>query len=203
MLVLVMLALGACGSSDSDDEASVATTVASSTSSSTGGATPTTVTGGTAPTTTVASSPPVTRGTKAFTFGPITFHIPEEWIGFEDGGPNPPVAYVGENAGKAGNTNLRVNLNYTGTVDALQPPTCLGGGTGVGKPPTEIVLLESGFAAVGPATAEYRHWRFTCPDSEITVEGHRVWLLPVTHLSIVEQRSSPIVLDVVTTADLA
>ena len=47
------------------------------------------------------------------------------------------------------------------------------------------------------------HWRFDCPHSEITVEEHRVWLLPTTHVGIVEQRHLPVVLDVVRTADIA
>jgi hypothetical protein len=89
---------------------------------------------------------------------------------------------------------------YTGTVDALQPPFCLGAESLKAE---SVELIESGFAPVGSSTAEFRRWRFTCPDSDLKVEEHRVWLLPVSHVAIVEQRHAPEVDEVVSTAEVA
>ncbi len=131
------------------------------------------------------------------TFGAITFHTPPNWdISIPDS--DAATAYIGVLAGGAGDVDLRVMTGYTGTVDSLQPAVCLE--SPVEKPAT-VELLESGFAPVGNLTAEYRRWRFSCPIHG--VEEHRVWLLPVSGIAIVEQDQSPPVADVVATAEVA
>jgi hypothetical protein len=142
------------------------------------------------------AGPPATRGPKTITFGPITFHVPSNWDILSQGSRT--MAFIGPLAGGPGGLNLRVMTNYTGTVDALQPTECLEYPI---EKPTSVELLESGFARVGSLTAEYRRWRFTCLIHG--VEEHRVWLLPVSHIAIVEQRHAPEVADVVATAEVA
>jgi hypothetical protein len=66
-----------------------------------------------------------------------------------------------------------------------------------------VQLVESGFAPVGERTAEYRRWDFTCPGGAVKAEEHRVWLLPLSRVAIVEQRHAPEVIDVVATAEVA
>jgi len=142
------------------------------------------------------TGPPATRGPRTITFGPITFHVPSAW---DIDVRQPDTAYVGVLAGGPADVFLRVMTNYTGTVDALQPTDCLGEPT----TPASTELLESGFAAVGGRTAEYRRWRLSCPEGDLEVEDLRVWLLPISHIAIVEQRPAPEVADVVTTAEAA
>ncbi len=144
---------------------------------------------------TTMAGPPATRGPKTITFGPITFHAPSYWDILIPGPPT--MAFIGQLAGGPSNVNLRVMTNYTGTVDALQPTECLEYPI---EKPTSVELLESGFAPVGSLTAEYRRWRFTCLIHG--VEEHRVWLLPASHIAIVEQRHAPEVADVVATAEV-
>ena len=50
-------------------------------------------------------------------------------------------------------------------------------------------------------SAGYQMWRFTCNRNK--TEEHRVWLLPVSHIAIVEQSHGPEVVDVVTTGRTA
>jgi len=142
----------------------------------------------------------VTRGPQSFTFGPVTFHIPAAWITVPEGGTT---VYIGENAGRTGSANLRVMTGYTGTVDALQPAACKGDADEHSRPPASVELLDSGFAPVGNVTAEYRRWRFSCPEAQMKVEEHRVWLLPVSQVAIVEQRAGAPVTDIVATAEVA
>ncbi|HUQ63107.1 MAG TPA: DUF6636 domain-containing protein [Acidimicrobiales bacterium] len=147
---------------------------------------------------TTMAGPPATGGPKTITFGPITFHAPSNWSILTLQGPaERTAAFIGPLAGGPSNLNLRVMIDYTGTVDALQPTECLEYPI---EKPTSVELLESGFAPVGSLTAEYRRWRFTCLIHG--VEEHRVWLLPASHIAIVEQRHAPEVADVVATADV-
>lgn len=189
LVATLMSALLSCDSSDPSGQSgpkSTSTTAAPATTSSV-----------VAPATTARPGPPVTRGPKAITFGPITFHTPSDWDKVEAGGTT---AYIGVLAGGKGDVNLRVTTDYTGTIDALQPEECLGHDS---IEPTRVDLVESGFAPVGSLTAEYRRWHLTCPRGDVGDESHRVWLLPVSRIAVVEQRHAPEVLDVVTTAEVA
>lgn len=194
----LLAAMVACSGSDSDDGASPISAPGSTPTTAAGGGSGVT-TSALAPVTTEPSRPPATRGPRTVVVGPVTFHVPANWTSFESGGST----YVGESAGKQGHMNLIVTTDYGGTVDALRHDRCQGDGTHESKPPANVELIESGFEPVGRATAEFRRWRFACPDSEITVEEHRAWLLPVSRVGIVEQRHVPQVLDVVTTAEVA
>lgn len=179
LVVPLLLVLVACSGSDDGDGASSPTTSIR------------------APATTVRPGPPATRGPTTIMFGPVTFYAPSGWDKAEAGSTT---AYVGVLAGGKGDVNLRVMLDYAGTVEALQPAQCLGAPP---ADPASVELIESGFAPVGNLTAEYRRWRFTCPGGDLAVEEHGVWLLPVSRIAIVEQRHAPEVLDVVTTAQVA
>ncbi len=189
LVATLLLTLSSCDGSDPDGEpgpTSAPTTTAPATTSSV-----------VAPTTTARPGPPPTRGPKTITFGPVTFHTPSDWDK-ADGGAT--TAYIGVLAGGKGDVNLRVMTGYTGTVDALQPPECLGAPP---SKPTRVELVESGFAPVGDLVAEYRRWQFTCPEGDIGDEEHSAWLLPVSRIAIVEQRHAPEVFDVVATAEVA
>ena len=144
-----------------------------------------------------APGPSATKGPKTITFGPLTFHAPAGWdIDVSDS--DPTTAYVGVLAGGPGDVNLRVMTAYTGSVDALQPANCLEYPV---EAPTSVELVDSGFAPVGDRNAEFRRWRLTCVNDG--VEEHGAWLLPVSHLAIVEQFHTPQVADVVATAEVA
>lgn len=56
---------------------------------------------------------------------------------------------------------------------------------------------------MGDRTAEFRFWRFSCPEGQIKVEEHRVWYLPESRIGIVEQRHAAEVPDVVATAEVS
>jgi len=188
----VLVVMLACGGADSNENGA-----ASSTTTPTAAVSSTTATSVASPASSAAPRPPATRGPKTITFGRITFHAPSNWDKASGGATT---AFVGVLAGGKGDVNLRVMLDYTGTVDELQPQDCLGAES---LTPASVELLESGFAPVGDLTAEYRRWRFSCPDSDLKVEEHGVWLLPISDIAIVEQRHAPEVIDVVTTADVA
>ncbi len=189
ILVPLLAALVACSGSESDGDAATVTSAPTSSSATTVPIP--------SPTTTQPAGPPATRGPKAITFGPITFYAPANW-GQAGGGAT--TSYIGVLAGGRGDVNLRVTTGYTGTVDAFRPSECLGAPP---EAPARVELVESGFAPVGNLTAEYRRWRFDCPNGDIKVEEHGVWLLPVSHIAIVEQRHAPEVADVVATAEVA
>lgn len=144
---------------------------------------------------TTAPGPPATRGPKAIVFGPITFHAPSTWDIYI--GEPATTAYIGVLAGGPPDVEIRVMTDYTGTVDALQPTDCLEYPP---ETPNNVQLVDSGFAPVGSLSAEYRMWRFSCPRNK--TEEHRVWLLPVSHIAIVEQNHRPEVIDVVKTAEV-
>ncbi|HEX7277475.1 MAG TPA: hypothetical protein VF244_08890 [Acidimicrobiales bacterium] len=192
----LLAALVACSGSDSDGDGDAAT-VTSATSAATTSTPAGPSTSQPTPSTTQPTGPPATRGPKAITFGPITFYAPANW-GQAGGGAT--TSYIGVLAGGKGDVNLRVTTGYTGTIDELRPAKCLGAPS---EAPARVELLESGFAPVGNLTAEYRRWRFDCPNADLKVEEHGVWLLPVSHIAIVEQRHAPEVADVVATAEVA
>lgn len=193
----LVLTLAACGGSDSDDASSASTVPTATSTPTTAG--PAASTSSSVPATTTPG-PPATRGPQTVVFGPVTFHIPAAWITVPEGATT---LFIGENAGRTGHANLRVVIDYTGTVDALQPPECQGDGAFEAKPPASVTVLESGFAPVGNVTAEFRKWRISCPESEVKVEEHRVWLLPLSRVGIVEQRYGDPVGDIVATAEVA
>lgn len=192
VLVVVLTVLAACSGPDSGQ---VPTSTPPSTGPSTGGPSPT-PTAVPPPTVSVTAGPPATRGPKTITFGPVTLYVPAGW----DISPgDATTAYVGVLAGGPRDVNLRVITDFAGAIDHLQPSECLESR----ELALRVEAVESGFAPVGGLTAEYRHWRFTCPGAELRTEDHRAWLLPVSRVAFVEQRHAPEVIDVVTTAEVA
>ena len=184
MGALGFITMLACGSSSTDNPAAPGPSTLSSIASPAA-----------SPSSTTGPGPPATRGPKAIVFGPITFHAPSNWDIYI--GEPATTAYIGVLAGGPPDVEIRVMTDYRGTVDALQPTDCLEHPS---EKPNDVQLVDSGFAPVGSLSAEYRIWRFSCPKNR--TEEHRVWLLPVSHIAIVEQNHAPEVLDVVRTAEV-
>ena len=90
---------------------------------------------------------------------------------------------------------LRAQSGYAGAIEDVAPKTCVGR-SDWNPPATTVAVAESGFRPVGAKTAQYRRWSVHC--DAVTGPGNhnsptpidqqlRAWLLPVSHILIVEQ----------------
>lgn len=77
---------------------------------------------------------------------------------------------------------------YTGT----DLPTCITPASPPGKAAgaTGSTLLDSGFAKIGPKTAEYGRWKVTCENSAQNNQV-RSWWLPTSRILVVQYGSFP------------
>lgn len=140
-------------------------------------------------------SAPAVRLPKTVTFDGIVFSVPQDWGIQLDG----DTAYVGVLAGGPNDVMLRVQRNFTGSIDSLKPTDC----PREGDPPEPAVSVETaerGLRPVGDRNAEYRLWRVTC--SIGGVREHRAWLLPTSKIAIYEQVHDPRNADVVSSAQV-
>lgn len=193
LLAFVLVAMLAC-ESGSDDAATPGRTTSTSSAASSTSVSP--------PTSAAPTGPPATRGPRAITVGPITFHTPADWDVFPGPSSNrPPVTttFLGVVSDGPNGVYLRVMTAYPDTVESLLPTRCIDDPT---VAPTSVELIDSGFGPVGTLTAEYRKWRFDCPGAAHKADEQRVWFLPISQIAIVEQHHTPEILDVVTTAEV-
>lgn len=138
---------------------------------------------------------PATRRPKTVTFGTITFSVPADWDIDVEG----DTAFVGVLAGGPDDVMLRVERNFTGSIDSLKPADCPREGD-PSERAVSVDTTESGLRPVGSKKAEYRLWRVTC--KTVGTREHRAWLLPTSKIAIYEQvhEGHPENVDVVTTA---
>jgi hypothetical protein len=136
---------------------------------------------------------PATRFPKTVTFGRIVFSVPQDW-GIDAQGDT---AFVGVLAGGLDDVALRVQRNFSGSIDSLRPTGC----PREGDPPERALsvdTVETGFRPVGDRSAEYRLWRVTCATGG--AREHRAWLLPTSKIAIYEQVHDSLSPEVVATA---
>ena len=121
--------------------------------------------------------------------------MPENWDIDVDG----DTAYVGVLAGGPDDVMLRVQGNFTSSIDSLKPTLC----PREGDPPERAVAVEtveSGLRPVGSRKADYRLWRVQC--ETVGTSDHRAWVLPRSKIAIYEQVFHPANADVVASADV-
>lgn len=128
----------------------------------------------------VSGSLPVERS-----FANIAMRLPQDW----DVHAIENKAFLGVLAGGPSDTPLRVQLRHEDTIESLAPKDCYREGGSDPVAVRSIQTVETGFRPIGDKTADYRRFRVTCADGEVS--EHQAWRLPVSKIAIYEQHARP------------